>query len=179
MRWQYCITPIICRWYESVCTQPNRDEKCKEIIGRFRKYIRMEFVIYQWAVVHTKGSVIFDLPCATGTHLLCGEDNYKYLGILECNMILLTEVKEDVRKKYLAILKEILKVSVSYKNTITSIGTYAMPVQCLGLVSYIGHRRNYVDLIQRNGRYAQRKNSTMNALMLANFTCKEDILIHN
>ena len=67
-------------------------------------------------MVHTKCSVILDLTCVTGTDLVYGEDNCKYLGILECDMIILKEVKEAVHKEYLAILQEILKISMSYKK---------------------------------------------------------------
>ena len=49
----------------------------------------MDFGIDKCAVVHTKGGVIFDSLCVTGIPLLLGEDNYKYLGILKYDTILL------------------------------------------------------------------------------------------
>ena len=55
-------------------------------------------------MVHTECSAILDLPCVTSNDLVYGEDNCKYLGILECGMILPKEVKEAVRKEYLEIL---------------------------------------------------------------------------
>ena len=67
-------------------------------------------------MVHTECSAILDLTCVTSNDLVYGEDNCKYLGILECDMILLKEVREAVLKEYLAILKEILKISTSYKK---------------------------------------------------------------
>ena len=76
-------------------------EKCKEIIERFSKWIYLDFGIDQYSVVHTKYGVILDLTCVTETNLVCVEDNCKYLGILECGMILPKEVKEAVRKEYL------------------------------------------------------------------------------
>ena len=79
-------------------------------------------------MVHTKGGVIFDSPCVTGNLLLSGGDNYRYLGILECETILPKEVKEAKRKDYLNKLQEILKASMSANNSITSIRTYTMPV---------------------------------------------------
>ena len=84
-------------------------------------------------MVHTKGGVIFDSHCVTGIPLLSGEDNYKYLGILECDKILMNKVKEAVQKEYLSRLNAILKSSVSDKNTITSISAYAIPVLWYGL----------------------------------------------
>ena len=83
-------------------------------------------------MVHIRGGVIFDLTCATGTPLLCKDDNYKYLSILECDMILLKDFKEDVRKEYLTRINVILKAYASYKNTITSISAYAMSVLWYG-----------------------------------------------
>ena len=47
---------------------------------------------------------------------------------MECDKIILDEVKEAVRKEYIDRLRVILKESISAKNTITSIGAYAMPV---------------------------------------------------
>ena len=52
----------------------------------------MEFGLNKYAVVHTKGGVIFNSPCVTETPLLSGKDDYKYLDILECDTILLKEV---------------------------------------------------------------------------------------
>ena len=83
-------------------------------------------------MVHTKCSVILDLTCATGTPLIQREDNYKYLGILQCDMILLKEVKDAVNKEYPARLQEILKASVSYKSTIATISKYTMTVLWYG-----------------------------------------------
>ena len=74
--------------------KPKEMVKCKEIIERFSKDICMDFGIDICAVVFTKGGVIFESPCVTGIPLLLGEDNYKYLSILECDKILLKEVKE-------------------------------------------------------------------------------------
>ena len=88
----------------------------------------MDFGLDKCSVVHIKGGVICDSPCVTGILLLSVDDNYKYLGILACDMILLKEVEVDVRKKYLARLGAILKASVSANNNITSIGAYAIPV---------------------------------------------------
>ena len=89
--------------------KPEDMEKYKEIIERFRKYICMYFGIDKCAVFHKKNGVIFDSPCVTGTPLLSGEDNYKYLGILECDVILLKEVKEDVQNYYISRLHDIIK----------------------------------------------------------------------
>ena len=61
----------------------------------------MDFDHEKCSVVHTKGGVIFNSPCVTGTLLLSLEDNNRYLGILECDTILLKGVKEAVRKEYL------------------------------------------------------------------------------
>ena len=107
-------------------------EKYKEIIASLSNGICMDFVLEKCAVFHTKCGVIFESPCVTENPLLLREDNYKYLGILECDMILLKEVKESVRYDFLSRLRAILKSYVSAKDTITSIGSYAMTVLWYG-----------------------------------------------
>ena len=83
-------------------------EKYKEIIASLSNGICMDFVLEKCAVFHTKCGVIFESPCVTENPLLLREDNYKYLGILECDMILLKEVKESVRYDFLSRLRAIL-----------------------------------------------------------------------
>ena len=92
----------------------------------------MDFGIKKLEVVHRKGGVTIDSPCVTVLTLLSREDNYMYLGILECDTILLKEVTEAVRKEYLNKPQAILKAYVSDKKTITSIHTYAMPLLWYG-----------------------------------------------
>ena len=107
-------------------------EKCKDIVERFSKDICMDFGIKKLEVVHRKGGVTIDSPCVTVLTLLSREDNYMYLGILECDTILMKRIKEASHKEYLARLRAILNASVSAKNTITSIPTYTMPVLWYG-----------------------------------------------
>ena len=64
--------------------------KYKDIIGRFSKDIFMDFGLDKCAVIHTKGCILFYSACATVIPLLSEEYNYKYLGILDCDKILLT-----------------------------------------------------------------------------------------
>ena len=74
--------------------------KWKQIIATFSTDIRMDFGIEKCAVVHTAAGKIIDSPCVTDITLLSGKYNYKYLGILECDVILHSEVKVAVEKEY-------------------------------------------------------------------------------
>ena len=96
VKWKDCLAPPISWLFESICTQYKRDGKYKEIIERLRKDICVEVFYDKFSVVHTKWGVIFDSTCVTGITVLLVEDNYKYLSILECDPIILTEVKEYV-----------------------------------------------------------------------------------
>ena len=102
--------------------------KCNYIIGRFSKDIFMYSGIDRCSVIHTKGCIVFYSACDTEIPLLSRYYNYKYLDILDCDMIPLKQVKQDVQKYYINRLQVILKSSVSAKNTITSIGAYTMSV---------------------------------------------------
>ena len=75
-------------------------EKCKQIIAAFSTDIRIDFGLEKCAVVHTAAGKIIDSPCVTDIPLLSRKDDYKYLGILECDVILHSEVKVAVEKEY-------------------------------------------------------------------------------
>ena len=74
-----------------------------------------------------RGKVV-DSPIVKSIPLLTGEDNYKYLGILQADKILHDEVKENARKEYFGRVRAILKKGVSAKNTTSSIKAFAMPI---------------------------------------------------
>ena len=107
---------------------PEEMEKCKQIIATFSTDIRMDFGLEKCAVVHTVAGKIIDSPCVTDIPLLSGEDNYKYLGILECDVILHSDVKVAVEKEYFSRIRSILRADLSAKNTVVSISSFAMPV---------------------------------------------------
>ena len=94
--------------------------------GLAKTYVRT--LVLTNAQRSTPKAVLFYSPFVTGTPLLLVEDNYRYLGILEYDTIVLKKVKDTVQKGYLVILQVILKASLSINNIIKSIGAYAMPV---------------------------------------------------
>ena len=59
---------------------------------------------------------------------LSGDDNYKYLGIIQADSILHDKVKENTKKEYYGRVRSILKKGVSAKNTTSAIKTFAMPI---------------------------------------------------
>ena len=58
------------------------------------------------------------------------ETEYKYLGIIEAEENLLTEVKYDATSPYLKRVKQVLKSKLSGPNKIQAINIYAVPVIC-------------------------------------------------
>ena len=103
-------------------------ERCKALIQEFSNDITMEFGLDKCAVIHMKKGKVVDSPIVKSIPLLTGEDNYKYLGILQADKMLHDEVKENARKEYFGRVRAILKKGVSAKNTTSSIKTFAMPI---------------------------------------------------
>ena len=107
---------------------PAEMEVCRRIIKKFSDDICMDFGLEKCAVIHTTNGKIDNSPYVVGIPLLSSEDSYKYLGILECDNLLHKEVKAAVYKEYLKRLRAILKADLTAKNTVVSIGSFAMPV---------------------------------------------------
>lgn len=71
------------------------------------------------------------MPESTGTKgipLLTGDDDYKYLGIMESNKILHEKAKTKAKKEFTKRVREILKKELNGENTADTIRTYAMPI---------------------------------------------------
>ena len=70
--------------------------KFKQIIKKLSDKICMDFGLETCSVVHTKLGNIVELDCVADIPTLSGEDNYKYLGILEYDNILHKNVKAAI-----------------------------------------------------------------------------------
>jgi hypothetical protein len=103
-------------------------ERCREMLQRFSTDICMDFALDKCAVVHLNKGKIVNSPVVKDIPLLTEEDSYKYLGILECDTVLYKEVKVVVEKAYMARVRSILRAGLTAKNTVQSIGAFAMPV---------------------------------------------------
>ena len=103
-------------------------ERCRALIQMFSKDIKMEFGLSKCAVIHIEKGKITNSPCVEGIPLLTSEDNYKYLGILQNDIIIHDKVKEKTRKEYFQRVRGILKMEVNAEYTIDAIKTYAMPI---------------------------------------------------
>ena len=102
-------------------------ERCKALIQEFSNDITMEFGIEKCAVIHMKRGKVVNSPIVTGIPLLTGEENYKYLGILQADQILHEEIKDKTKKEYFGRVRLILRKGISYKNMTSSIRTSVMP----------------------------------------------------
>ena len=107
-------------------------KRARKLVAEFSKYICMDFGLYKYAVVHiVKGDIIYS-SLVKGIPLLLSEDNYKYLGIIQCNEIIQNEVKDRTKKKFLSRVRNILKADISAKNVTSSIKAFAMPIMRYG-----------------------------------------------
>ena len=88
----------------------------------------MEFGLDKCAVIHMKKGEVVNSPLIKDIPSLSGDDNYKYLGIIQADSILHDKVKENTKKEYYGRVRSILKKGVSAKNTTSAIKTFAMPI---------------------------------------------------
>ena len=54
------------------------------------------------------------------------KETYKYLGILEADMIKQLEVKEKIKKQYLMITRKLLETKLCCRNVTKGINTWAV-----------------------------------------------------
>ena len=103
-------------------------EHMRNIIAKFSKDICMEFGLDKCAVIHTRKGKTIDSPFLSNIPTLSTEDNYRYLGILECTDILQSQVKDIAKKEYFSHIRSILQSDISAKNVSSAISTFAMPI---------------------------------------------------
>ena len=111
----------------------RESESLLHTVRIFSKDISMSFGIDKCAKVSVKrGKVVgregIKLPDGNEIKQLKGEENYKYLGILEEGDINHDKIKNNVRSEYNRRLKLILKSKLNGRNKVLAINTYAIPV---------------------------------------------------
>jgi len=107
-------------------------ERCRKLISQFSDDIKMEFGLDKCAVIHIVKGEIINSPIVEGIPLLSSEDNYKYLGLIQCDEIIHDKVKESTKKEYFARVRNIVKSGISSKNVTSSIKAFAMPIMRYG-----------------------------------------------
>ena len=80
------------------CKNAEEMERARKLIAEFSKDICMDFGLDKCAVVHITKGILTNSPLVKGIPLLSSEDNYKYLGIIQCDEIIQKEVKESTKK---------------------------------------------------------------------------------
>jgi hypothetical protein len=103
-------------------------ERCRALIAEFSDDIKMTFALEKCAVLNIKAGKLIDSPDVADIPILSAQDNYKYLGIVQCNEILHNQAKETAKKEFFQRTKSILKAEVTAKHTTDAIRTYAMPI---------------------------------------------------
>ena len=103
-------------------------EKCRALIKMFSDDIKMEFGLSKCAVIHINKGTIVNSPDVIDIPLLSTDDNYKYLGILQTDIILHDKMKEKAKKEYYHRVRDILKADINSSFTMDAIKTYAMPI---------------------------------------------------
>ena len=128
----------------------------------FTNDIGMEFRIKKCGVlVLTRGKVV---PLE-GVQMLDGErikevqeDGYKYLGILECNKIRLSEMKENYQREYLRRTKLIMKGKLNGRDKIMAMNTWAVPLMRYGACIVKWTKIELFEIGGKNMKVVTRKN---------------------
>ena len=103
-----------------------------EVTAKFSRDINMEFGLSKCGTVHVVNGqrVILDgISLPDGSALPeVEEGGYRYLGILETDIILNKRMKEITSTEYFRRIKLLLKSSLTSRNLITAINSWAVPV---------------------------------------------------
>ena len=119
----------------------KNEKELETLIHSFRIYsrdIEMEFGIEKCTMLVMKSGKRhmtdgMELPNHDKIRTLGENETYKYLGILEADIIKQVEMKEKIRKEYLRKNRKLLERKLSSRNLIKGINSWAMP-----LVRYSG-----------------------------------------
>ena len=103
-------------------------EQGRALIKEFSDDIQMSFGQDKCTVIHMKRGKVSESTETREIPLLTGDDDYKYLGVMESNMILHEKEKTKAKKEFTKRVREILKKELNGKNTADAIRTYAMPI---------------------------------------------------
>ena len=69
-----------------------------------------------------------ELPNQDKIRTLGEKETYKYLGILEADILKQVEMKETIKKEYLWRTRKLLETKLSSRNLIKEIYTWAVPL---------------------------------------------------
>ena len=107
----------------------------------------MDFGLEKCAVIHIKKGKFKSLPDVQDIPLLGEDDSYKYLGILQADILLHDKAKRSAKKEFFTRVRKILKAELTAKHTVNAITTYAMPVMRygFGVLSWTVNELNAID----------------------------------
>ena len=114
----------------------KNEKELETLIHTVRIYSQdmgMEFGIEKCALLVMKSSKRYltngmELPNQDKIRMLAENETYKYLGILEADIIKQIEMKNKIQKEYLRRTRKQLKTKLSSRNLIKGINTWAMPL---------------------------------------------------
>lgn len=116
----------------------------------------MQFEIQKCALVEMKrGRIVscegIDLPKGETIKSAEEEVRYKYVGILQCNVVKSAGMKNLLRREYLRIMRKILKTKLNAGNTIEAINSRAISVIRYG-TGIIDWRKNKLRQMDKKTR---------------------------
>ena len=137
-------------------------ESLTQIVRIFSHDIGMQFGIEKCAVLVLKrGKVVessgIQLPDDNEIKALKECEGYKYLGVIEVDEMLHSQIKEKVSKEYLKRVRKLGKSKLNGRNLIQSINTWAV-----SLIRYAGGIINWTKKELRDLVTRTRKTLTMN-----------------
>ena len=124
-----------------------------------------------------------ELPNQDKVRTLGETETYKYLGILEADIIKQVEMKEKIRKEYPRRTRELLETKLSNRNLIKGINTWAVLVRYSGLflkwtrdeLKQMDQRtRIYVSIKERGRRLASIEDSVDTSIRLEDYIEKHE-----
>ena len=97
----------------------------------FSSNICMEFGIEKCAImIMNRGKVSrsngIKLPCEQVIMRLNAEEGYKYLGVVESDTIMKTEMKDKIRIDYFRRVREVVETTLNSRNLMKEITTWAV-----------------------------------------------------
>ena len=107
----------------------KNEKELETLIHTIRIYsqdIGMEFGIEKWALLVMKSGKRYltdgiELPNQDKIRTLAENETYKYLGILEADIIKEVEMKNKIRNEYLRITRKLLEIKLNRRNLIKGI----------------------------------------------------------
>ena len=125
----------------------KNEKELETLINAVRIYsqdIGMEFGIEKCAMLDMKSGKRhitdwMELPNQDNIRTVGENETYKYLDVLEANIIKQVEMKDKIQKEYLRRTRKLLETKLSSRNLIKGINTWAVP-----LVRYSGPLNKWI-----------------------------------